>query len=110
VLNAVGTGHAVIRVQECITVRHLLERTVAACGDAITSALDDDLGRIAFGRCENISVLAVQLQQLLKRTTQKLVLVFDGVDRQREAPPTLLPALARLGELVCGLHEPLDRE
>jgi origin recognition complex subunit 5 len=28
------------------------------------------------------------------------VLVFDGIDQQREAPPTLLPALARLGEFV----------
>jgi len=28
------------------------------------------------------------------------ILVFDGIDRQREAPPTLLPALARLGEII----------
>ncbi|KAI9774908.1 MAG: hypothetical protein M1840_000124 [Geoglossum simile] len=103
VLNAVRTDHTVIRVQECITVRHLLERTVVACEDAIASTLHDDLGRVATGRCENVSVLAVQLEQLLRRTTQKLVLVFDGVDRQREAPPTLLPALARLGELIPNL-------
>jgi origin recognition complex subunit 5 len=78
---------------------------VAACGDAIASTLDSDLNRVVNGRCENASVLAVQLQRLLGSTTQKLVLVLDGVDRQREAPPTLLPALARLGELVCGLHK-----
>ncbi|KAI9782209.1 MAG: hypothetical protein M1839_005323 [Geoglossum umbratile] len=103
VLNTVGTRYAVVRVQECITVRHLLERTVAACGDAIASTLDSDLNRVVNGRCENTSVLAVQLQKLLGSTTQKLVLVFDGVDRQREAPPTLLPALARLGELIPNL-------
>jgi len=51
------------------------------------------------GRCESISVLAVQLQQLLHRQ-KKFILVFDGIDRQREAPPTLLPAIVRLGEIV----------
>lgn len=30
----------------------------------------------------------------------KFVLVFDGIDKQRETPPTLLPALARVGEIV----------
>ncbi|KAK1078995.1 hypothetical protein LTR33_006765 [Friedmanniomyces endolithicus] len=35
---------------------------------------------------------------------EKFVLVFDGVDKQRESPPTLLPALARLGEYVPGLE------
>lgn len=28
------------------------------------------------------------------------VLVFDAIDHQKEAPPTLLPALARLSEMV----------
>ncbi|KAH0537043.1 hypothetical protein FGG08_006141 [Glutinoglossum americanum] len=103
VLSAVGTDHAIVRSQECVTVRHLLERTIAACGDAISSAPGDGLDRGIGGRCENVSALAVQLQLLLAGATQKLVLVFDGVDRQREAPPTLLPALARLGELIPNL-------
>ena len=30
----------------------------------------------------------------------RFVLVFDGIDRQRDAPHTLLPALARLSEIV----------
>nr|XP_036584171.1 origin recognition complex subunit orc5 [Colletotrichum truncatum]KAF6793560.1 origin recognition complex subunit orc5 [Colletotrichum truncatum] len=30
----------------------------------------------------------------------RLVLVFDSIDRQRDAPPTLLPALARLSEII----------
>ncbi|OBT49719.1 hypothetical protein VE04_09358, partial [Pseudogymnoascus sp. 24MN13] len=33
----------------------------------------------------------------------RVVLVFDGVDRQRDAPPTLVPALARLGEVIPNL-------
>lgn len=51
------------------------------------------------GRCENLSALTVHLQRLVAKQ-QKFILVFDGVDKQREAPPTLLPALARLGEFV----------
>ena len=51
------------------------------------------------GRCENISALVSHLQSML-RSHDKFVLVLDGIDQQREAPPTLLPALARLGEFV----------
>jgi origin recognition complex subunit 5 len=61
------------------------------------------------GRCENLPQLAVELEKFFERWTsldainrskRRLVLVFDGIDRQREAPVTLLPALARLGEIV----------
>jgi origin recognition complex subunit 5 len=40
-------------------------------------------------------------------TKDKFVLILDGIDRQRDAPPTLLPALARMGEVVSELL-PLD--
>jgi origin recognition complex subunit 5 len=36
----------------------------------------------------------------------RFVLVFDAVDRQRDAPHTLLPALARLSEIVRNSHGP----
>ena len=98
VLRALGIPHAIIRSRECITGRHLLERTILACklevektGETVFNDID--------GRCESLSSLAVILQRLLEHT-QKFVLVFDGIDKQREAPPTLLPALSRLGELV----------
>ena len=52
--------------------------------------------------CENLAALIVHLQRLLK-DRPRFVLVFDGIDRQREASPTLLPALARLGEYLPGL-------
>jgi len=59
------------------------------------------------GRCENLSQLVVELSRLLANWEtseedgkRRFVLVFDGIDRQRDAPPTLLPALARLGEVV----------
>ena len=51
------------------------------------------------GRCESISAFVVQLQRLLEENG-KFVLVFDGIDQQREAAPTLLPAIARLGKIV----------
>lgn len=34
----------------------------------------------------------------------RFVLVLDAIDRQRDAPPTLLPALARLSEIVSYHH------
>ena len=59
------------------------------------------------GRCENLAQLVVELGRVLENWTmvggnekQRLALVFDGIDNQRDAPPTLLPALARLGEVV----------
>ena len=39
----------------------------------------------------------------LLRSTSEFVIVFDNIDKQREAPPTLLPALARLGTRITNL-------
>jgi hypothetical protein len=67
-------------------------------------------------RCENLSQLVVETGRLLEDWTtseeeherkKRFVLVFDGIDRQRDAPPTLLPALARLGEIVRPPPHPL---
>jgi len=98
-LETLGTTHAIINSRECITARHLFERTIASCADVIGDPVVETINRDGFGRCENISVLTVQLQLLLNGR-QKFILVLDGIDRQREASPTLLPALARLGEIV----------
>lgn len=59
-------------------------------------------------RCENLAQFVVELSKLLsdqvhhatRSTKRRFVLVFDAIDKQREPLPTLLPALARLGELV----------
>ncbi|TKA68159.1 hypothetical protein B0A55_07437 [Friedmanniomyces simplex] len=97
------TKYAIVNCQECITGRHLLEQTVAAVVESLRIGLHGaDRDDAYNGRCENIAALVVHLQRLLKTLT-KFVLVFDGIDKQREAPPTLLPALARLGEYVPGL-------
>lgn len=101
VLEALPYPFAIVRSQECITTRHLLERALTAVKDAFNDERfkDRDLQPVD-GRCESISTFVVQLQQLIARGG-KVILVFDGIDRQRDAAPTLLPAIARLGEVVC---------
>ena len=94
--------HVVIKCKECITGRHLLERTVAAVHESLQEGLQNGEFDAFNGRCENLSALTVQLQRLLKNG-ERFTLVFDGVDKQRDAPPTLLPALARLAEFVPNL-------
>lgn len=101
-LETSNLPHTIINSRECITGRHLLERTVASCLDAVDEFSDIKVDRKPYSRCENISTLAIYLQRLLDGR-ERFVLVFDGIDRQREAPPTLLPALARFGEIIPSL-------
>ncbi|KAI7364161.1 hypothetical protein KC354_g5920 [Hortaea werneckii] len=100
-LEARKIQHAIVQCRECVTGRHLLERTVAAVHEAVQTEHSQATDTYT-GRCENISSLAVHLQQLLEKR-EKFVLVLDGVDKQRDAPPTLLPALARIGDMIPGL-------
>lgn len=92
-----------MKSRECITGRHLLERIVASTLDALDEYEDQEIDRRPYARTENISSLMVNMQKIMEGRG-KFVLVLDGVDRQREAPPTLLPALARFGEMVR-LHD-----
>jgi origin recognition complex subunit 5 len=92
--------YAIVKTAECIGGRHLLEKTASAVAQALGST-----GNTA--RCENLAQLAVEMGKLVEgwdatNPNRRLILVFDGIDRQREAPPTMLPALARLGEIVSG--------
>lgn len=90
-------GFAIVRSPECVTARHLFERTTGAVADALR-------WEGAVGRCETLAALTVELSKMLKYLDRgkdwRFVLVFDAIDRQREAPSTLLPALARLSEIV----------
>lgn len=105
VLGALRVPHAIVRSTECITGRHLLTKILWATLEALGRKSEwEAFGR---GRCEHVSSLAVLLDGLLSGSSgtgtgdgNKFVLVLDGVDRQREAPGTLLPALARLGDMV----------
>lgn len=86
--------------EEYITERHLLERTVAA----ITSTVQPHSnGHAKLARCETANALVTHVQELVGDT--KFVLVFDGIDRQRDASALLLPALTRLGEVVSVLAQ-----
>ncbi|KAI9372007.1 hypothetical protein BJX61DRAFT_534343 [Aspergillus egyptiacus] len=105
VLSALQVPHAVVRSPECITGRHLLTKILWGMLDALGRR--DEWERFGKGRCEHVSSLAVLLGECLasqpEKEVEKFVLVLDGVDKQREAPPTLLSALARLGEVIPSL-------
>ncbi|PNY28814.1 Uncharacterized protein TCAP_01264 [Tolypocladium capitatum] len=95
-----GLAYAAVDAAQCITARHLLERIVGAVGDALRQD-DATRGR----RCETLAQLVVALGTTLGDAARRdprwrFVLVLDAVDRQRDAPPTLLPALARLSEII----------
>lgn len=97
--------YAIVNSTECITARHLYETVVAKVVDALESDT-------APPRCENVSQLVVELSKQLKYTPRpdgfRFILVFDAIDRQRDAPHTLLPALARLSEIVSSSPPPLS--
>lgn len=99
--------HTVLNVRECITARHLLERTVAATLDALDDYDDEKIDRRPYARTENLSALCVHLGKMLE-SRRKFVLVLDAVDKLREGGGTLIAALGRLGETVRPSHI-LDR-
>lgn len=90
-------NYAIVKSAECVTARHMFERTVGLVEDALRNGCVP-------GRCETLAALTAELTKMLKYVERdvlsRFVLVFDGIDRQRDAPPTLLPALARLSEIV----------
>ena len=87
---------ATVKCKDCLSLRHLLSNILVACMKS-TGQLD---ALEQYDRVENLNGLAVSLQKLLEGYHQQLVLVLDGIDRQRGSSPTLLPALARLGDTV----------
>ncbi|KAK3903370.1 origin recognition complex subunit 5 C-terminus-domain-containing protein [Staphylotrichum tortipilum] len=92
--------YAIVNSVECITARHLYETVVAKTARAL--AWD-----AAPSRCETLSQLAVELSKMLKYAPRpdgfRFVLVLDAIDRQRDAPNTMFPALARLSEIIPSL-------
>jgi origin recognition complex subunit 5 len=86
-----------------VTGRHLLEQTISDVHQSLSSNEDGNRAatRAYNTKCENLGSLAVHIQRLLA-DEKKFILVFDDIDQQRETPPTLIPALARLAENVSG--------
>ncbi|KAI5787186.1 origin recognition complex subunit 5 C-terminus-domain-containing protein [Geopyxis carbonaria] len=95
-LNATDSSFTWVPCNECITVRHLTERIAATVSEALSNVENHP-------RCENISVLAVYLQRILDISGTKHFLVLDRIDRQRDAPATLLASLRRIGEMIPNL-------
>lgn len=102
VLATLEVPHAIVRSSECITGRHLLTKIIWNTLEALGQK--EEWEKSGKGRCEHVSGLAVLLEECLAarpvENQGKFVLVLDEIDRQREAPHTLLSALARLGEIV----------
>lgn len=108
--------YVTVNAAQCITSRHLFERIVGS----VARLLEQEGGGSGLGssdavsvsrartqrRCETLAQLSVALDTMLNKVAAtdprwRFVLVLDAIDRQREAPPTLLPGLARLSEMVC---------
>ncbi|KAF1353453.1 origin recognition complex subunit 5 C-terminus-domain-containing protein [Delphinella strobiligena] len=100
-LQTSGVIHAFVPCGECITGRHLLERTLSACVDAVKPT-NGNSNHASSSKCESLSALTSSLERVLEGI-DKFILVLDGVDEQREAPPTMLPALTRLGQIIPSL-------
>lgn len=105
------TRHATIQSAEWVDSRELLEAVVSAVvnmsnkekekeeEEEVEEEDDNKKKHIDERKCESISAFVVQLQLLLEGK-EKTILVFDGIDRQQEPWLSLLPAIARLGEVV----------
>ncbi|KAL9107161.1 MAG: hypothetical protein Q9227_007941 [Pyrenula ochraceoflavens] len=84
---------------ECISLRQFFTKAYASCITALKDTVDWDTS----GRIENVNVLATELRKAFKQSGKdRLYLVCDGIDQQREITPTLSLAIARLGQLVPG--------
>lgn len=103
VLQSCNTRHVAIQSADWVDSRELLEAAISAVVNISKEGNEEDVNtEIIDGRCESISAFVVQLQLLLEGKG-KFILVFDGIDRQREPWLTLLPAVARLGEVVSSI-------
>lgn len=67
-LESSGSSFSWVPCHECVTARHLVERIAATVCESL-GAVENDT------RCENVSALAVQLQQILKESQRKHFLV-----------------------------------
>lgn len=70
-LESSGSSFSWVPCHECVTTRHLVERIAATVSESIGIVE----GATSSARCENVSVLAVQLQQILKESQRKHFLV-----------------------------------
>ncbi|KAL7948172.1 origin recognition complex subunit 5 C-terminus domain-containing protein [Trichoderma barbatum] len=97
--------HATVNVARCISGRHFFETIIVAITNALRAWNGSGDGEVTSQRCETLAQLAASLgfifdEPQLKHGLTHFILVLDGMDKQRDPPPTLMPALARLCETI----------
>ncbi len=95
--------HTVVKSRECLSLRHLLSKIHTACIAVIYEGGNERAEEAFDSRTDSVNALGVNLQRLLQGRDEKLVLVLDGIDKQRGRNPNTLPALARLSDIVCAI-------
>lgn len=96
VLDKEAIEYVIVNCRECLSQRHLLTKIFARFVKHLNK--EDLLDKC--DRLDNLNALASNLRKILGGRAAPLVLVLMNADHQRGATATLLPALARLGELV----------
>jgi hypothetical protein len=96
VLAARKLPYVAIKCKQCLSQRHLLGKIFAACAQSVGQ--EDDLAQ--YDRVDSLNALGVNLQQLFEGREERMILVLDTVEDVKGASATLLPALARLGDMV----------
>lgn len=97
VLEGRSIRHGVVKCRDCLSQRHLLSKIFASCIEALNEG--DNISQ--YEKVDNLNALLVNLKKLMStRLEKKLVAVVDGIDKQKGAGPTLLAALARIGDEV----------
>ena len=109
VLSARRINHAVVKSQECLSLRHLLTKIHVACIAAIHCEDDEGVDDAYGSRIDSVNALVVNLQRMLQGRNEQLILVLDGIDKQRGLNNNTLPALARLSDVVCAMKDVLRR-
>ncbi|KIX94096.1 uncharacterized protein Z520_10122 [Fonsecaea multimorphosa CBS 102226] len=110
VLESRNLQYGVIKSHECLSQRHLLSKIFAACISAFHGDDDHQLEDHGFDRTDSINALLENLRRLFEHSAKKKRFVAviedaDAVATKGQGPgggQTLLPALARLGDLVPG--------
>ncbi|KAK1761187.1 origin recognition complex subunit 5 C-terminus-domain-containing protein [Echria macrotheca] len=75
---------------------------MVTCVGSVAAAVGVGEGKGTW-KCESVAQLGVELGGMLNDNDKRFVLVFDGVDRQREGGHMLLPGLGRLSEIIPSL-------
>ncbi|KAH0840494.1 origin recognition complex subunit Orc5 [Fonsecaea pedrosoi] len=105
--------HGIVKCRECLSQRHLLSKIFAVCVAALGREQGQEQGNQTeqqFDRTDSINALVGNLRRLFERVVvdsksskkNKFVAVIEDADALRQPGPTLLPALARLGDVIPG--------